>query len=123
MHFKHDFKTLKTVQKEAKAFQDFAKKDLNEDGKVKNVKQDEAIPEEETESAVEDKIDYLRDLKREKKDIMKPKEQYVYQYKTYNWLMEKLISPSDKISGCEVQIPDMVLLEGGKPKYFVRTDR
>jgi len=37
--------------------------------------------------------------------------------------MEKLVSPSERISGCEVNIPDMVIFEHGKPKMFLKNER
>jgi len=37
--------------------------------------------------------------------------------------MEMLISPKPKIAGCEINIPNTVLLEKAKPKYFLRNDK
>ena len=122
MELKDDFRGLRTVQKDEKAFQEFLKKDLNEEGKVRKAVLAEQ-PQGESEVVDPDKIDYLRDLKKGKGDIIKPKEQFVFLTKPFNWLMEKLVSPSERISGCEVNIPDMVLFENGKPKMFLRNER
>ena len=37
--------------------------------------------------------------------------------------MERLLAPSEKISGCQVSIPEMVLFENGKPRTFLKNER
>lgn len=123
MERKDDFRGQRVVKKDEKAFQDFLRMELNEEGKVKKVLQEADGAADETESVDDQRIDYLRDLKREKKDIIKPKDEYVFLPRSFNWFMEKLISPSERISGCEVSIPDMVLFEHGRPKFFLKNER
>ena len=38
--------------------------------------------------------------------------------------MEKLVSPKpDKLRGCQVNIPETVLIENSKPKCFLKTEK
>jgi hypothetical protein len=52
----------------------------------------------------------------------KPKDDLVFVEKSFNWLMENLLSHNVKILGCEINIPEMVLLEQGRPKYFLKNE-
>lgn len=57
-----------------------------------------------------------------KKDLIKPKERLVFVKRDNAWLMNNLLSPFDHVLGCELNIPDQILLENGKPKLFLKTD-
>lgn len=52
-----------------------------------------------------------------------PRDDLVFVERSFNWLMEKLLSPSEQLLGCEVNIPDMVLFEQGKPKCFLKNEK
>ena len=69
------------------------------------------------------KIDYLRDIKRNNKNLIKPVERYVYMPRENQWLLSNLLPPSENVLGCEVNIPEQVLVENGKPKFFIKTDK
>jgi hypothetical protein len=40
-----------------------------------------------------------------------------------NWLIQNLLPPSENVLGCEINIPDQVIIENGKPKLFVKTEK
>jgi hypothetical protein len=37
--------------------------------------------------------------------------------------MEKLLSKSDKILGCELNIPETIVFDNGKPKLYLKTEK
>jgi hypothetical protein len=43
--------------------------------------------------------------------------------KTFNWLCEHLLAPSDKFKGCEMIFPDTVLFKSGKAHLLIRCDK
>ena len=43
--------------------------------------------------------------------------------KDFVWLMEKLLSNSDRILGCELIFPDTVFFKEGKPSFIIKMDR
>ena len=67
----------------------------------------------------EPKIDYLRDLRNRDGHGM-PRE-FLYSEKSFNWLLKHLMSPNNRLSGCELNIPDIAIFENGKPKHFLQT--
>lgn len=68
-------------------------------------------------------IDYLAELRSKNKVFAKQKEDWVFTRRSFNWLMTNLMSNSDLIKGCEVQIPEQVLYQGGVPRYFLKNDK
>lgn len=68
-------------------------------------------------------IDYLAELRSKNKVFAVKKEDWVFTRRNYNWLMMNLMSNSDLIKGCEVQIPEQVLYVGGAPRYFLKNDK
>jgi len=62
-------------------------------------------------------------LKKLNKSKIAPKDDLVFVEQSFNWLMEKLVSPSEQILGCEVNIPETVLFEDGKPKMFLKNEK
>ena len=69
----------------------------------------------------EEKIDYLRDLRKKKGFVAEKKEDYIFLEKDLNWLMEKLVPVQGK-KRAEVNIPETVVFENGKPKFFIKND-
>jgi len=55
---------------------------------------------------------------REKKKVC-----YEFEKRTFNWLMEKLQSDNERILGCEINIPDTVILDNGAPKQYLKTEK
>ena len=43
--------------------------------------------------------------------------------RSFNWLMEHLLSPSDNIKGCECIFPDTVFFENGDAKIIIKMDK
>ena len=82
-------KCLKLVKKDAEAFKKFIKNDLDQDGKVRLVNQAELDMEEQRieQEIKEGKIDYLRDIKKNKKDLIKPQERFVFVNRENSWLI------------------------------------
>lgn len=66
---------------------------------------------------------HLEILKKLNKAKITPKDDTVFVERSFNWLMEKLVSPSEQIQGCEINIPDTVLFEQGKPKIFIKNEK
>lgn len=62
-------------------------------------------------------------MKDEKLSFMKKKINYVFMQRSYNWLMIHLLSNSDKIAGCEVNIPEQCIFMDCKPKYYLKNDK
>ncbi len=93
---KKGFRVIKSVLKEQNSFKDFVKNRLTDKGKLKEA---------------------------EAEDPVASREGYVFQQKDFNWLMDHLKPPVESIQGCEINIPETVLFEGGKPKAFLRTER
>lgn len=60
------------------------------------------------------------DLKRYQESL---KGQFVFEKKEFTWLVEKMLSNNERIYGCEVNIPETVIMEGGVPKLYVKTDK
>ena len=110
---KEAFVGLKNVQKEEEGFQDFVKYELNEEGIVKSSIRKTGIQE-------EAQLELLKKLNKSK---IAPKDDLVFVEQSFNWLMEKLVSPSEQILGCEVNIPETVLFEDGKPKMFLKNEK
>lgn len=119
MNAKHQFNSrgIKRVLKDRNGFTDFVENQLDpETGKIR--KEDEEL---ELNSDGEPKIDYLRDLKN--KDGHGKEREFLYTEKNFNWLMKHLMPPNSRLSGCELNIPDIALFENGKPKHFLQTDK
>ena len=68
-------------------------------------------------------IDYLAEVRQKSNVFAKEKAAYVFKRKSFNWLMTHMLSHSDLIQGCEVQIPEQVLYHGGAPRYFLKNDK
>lgn len=51
------------------------------------------------------------------------KGQYIYEKKSFSWLIENLLSNNDRVLGCEVNVPETVIMESGVPKLYVKTDK
>lgn len=47
----------------------------------------------------------------------------IFQKQSFQWLLEQLLPPNDRICGCEVWVPDTAMFELGKPKVIVKTDK
>ena len=109
---------IKKVLKERNGFADFIENQLDpETGKIR--KDDEEI---ELNSDGEPKIDYLRDLKN--KDGHGKEREFIFSERSFNWLMKHLMPPSNtRLSGCELNVPDIAIFENGKPKNFLCTDK
>lgn len=105
------------VKKEQKAFDCFVENSLDATGKIIKLKQKQVEMEEE-----EDKIDYLRDIKKQKTGLIKPDPDFIYTSRGHNWLMENLLPPSDSILGCQISIPDQVLIDKGKALRVIKTE-
>lgn len=43
--------------------------------------------------------------------------------KSFQWLLEHLVPPHDKICGCELLMADSAIFENGKPKSIIKTDQ
>ena len=121
MVHKEPFKGINKVKKDKAAFSKFLKEDLTEDKKIRKV-DDDSASEDRLNSDGEEKIDYLRDLKNKKGFVAKPKDDFIFLEKDINWLMEKLIPPFGK-KRPEINIPETVVFENGKPKFFIKNDQ
>ena len=42
--------------------------------------------------------------------------------RTFSWLIEKLLPPSERVLGCELWVPDTAIFEYGKPKLVFKSD-
>jgi hypothetical protein len=43
--------------------------------------------------------------------------------RSFNWLMEHLLPPSENIKGCECIFPDTVFYENGEAKIIIKMDK
>ena len=48
---------------------------------------------------------------------------YLFEKKSFNWLLEKMQSDNERILGCEVNIPETVTLDNGLPKQYLKTEK
>ena len=110
-------KTLKIVEKDQAAFSNFIENSLDNEGKIIKPKKQQVIEED------PEKIDYLRDIKKTKSGLIKPDPEYIFTKRGHNWLMDCLLPPSDTILGCQVNIPDQILLDKGKALKILKTEK
>jgi len=47
----------------------------------------------------------------------------VLQQKSFDWLLLRLLPPTDKICGCALQMPETAIFENGKVKIVLKTDK
>ena len=79
---------------------------------------------------------YMETFNREKNDNIKrgkvPNEtrdgklvrHLYFRKKTFNWLVDKLVtSPDNRFHGCEVNMTETAILEGGRTKKIVKTNK
>jgi hypothetical protein len=111
-------KTIRLTKKDELQFSNFVEHSLDPTGKIKKPQVVQV------KSELEDgKINYLRDLQKTKSDLMKPNPDFIFTKRGHNWLMENLLPPSDSILGCQVSVPDQVLIEKGKALFIIKTER
>jgi len=60
------------------------------------------------------------DLKRYQESL---KGQFTFQMKDFTWLLESMLSDTDRIYGCEVHVPETVIMENGAPRLYTKTDK
>ena len=106
------FGLKRKLWKDEKNFNAFVS-DLTPDGRVKTAERKVSLRQDQQQSEL---------LKKLNKVKTKPKDELVFVERSFNWLMENLLSHNEQILGCEINIPEMVLLEHGKPKYFLKTE-
>jgi hypothetical protein len=53
---------------------------------------------------------------------MKRQYKVTLERRSFQWLIEKLLPPSERVLGCELWIPDTAIFEQGKPKLVFKTD-
>ena len=119
LNSKHQFDSggIKRVLKDRNGFSNFVENQLDpETGKIR--KEDEEVV---LNSDGEPKIDYLRDLRN--RDGHGMQREFLYSEKSFNWLLKHLMSPNNRLSGCELNIPDIAIFENGKPKHFLQTEK
>lgn len=116
---------MKKVQKDQVAFTKFVKEDLTDEKKIRKSEDGESTVS--LNSDGDPKIDYLRDLKKRKGSLLQPKDEFIFDEKSYSWLMEQLIPSGNKkkaqIADSGINIPETVVFENGKPKFFLKNDK
>lgn len=44
------------------------------------------------------------------------------EHRSFQWLIEKLLPPSERVLGCELWIPDTAIFDSGKPRLVFKSD-